>query len=204
MINYEFDASPNMKTKINEHNNMILFTDGEFTFIVNLKENRQTQLMMNHFNKKTVRYFYMDPKDGLVCFCHDDYDDTVSVFLATNKLFKIELPLSIEPGSLEILDVQSIVLESDKKIEKRFALVGLESDQYIYQSFVWNVDKVGPDPYRGLIERLESPPRKVKDKMFRQSTMAAFCLNWPYFAYSGLSNNLMILNAHDMDQIHRV
>ena len=32
----------------------------------------------------------------------------------------------------------------------------------------------------------------------------AFSINWPYIAYSGLNNELVILNAFQQDQIHRV
>lgn len=96
---------------------------------------------MHHLKGKKVRFVYWDNKDGFICFCFDDYDDCVSVFSTSNTKYLIEIPIDIEPESLEFYDVMSIVTEDENHIQKRFAMSVIESDLYCYQSIMWKIDK---------------------------------------------------------------
>lgn len=203
VINYKHQTNHDLIIKISSHNESVLFTDNGLTFQVLLGDN-QTHVKMNHFNGIKVRNFYNDPRDGLICFCCDDYDDKISIFSVNNENFKIEIPLSIEPESVKFFDVQSEVTEVGDEIEKRFAFCMEESDQYCYQSVAWKCKKTSHNGYRNLIEKLERNCCKLNFKVFRLNYMGAFSMNWPYLAFSGLQNDLIILNAHDQDHTHRL
>ena len=45
---------------------------------------------------------------------------------------------------------------------------------------------------------------KIDEESATNSVMNAFYMNWPYISYSGLQNELTILNTFDQDVVHRI
>ena len=62
---------------------------------------------------------------------------------------------------------------------------------------------------------MDRPPKQISDLVpadlqdFTTKSMVytvtnKFTVNWPYIAYQGLKNELMILNAFEQERVHRI
>lgn len=84
-------------------------------------------------------------------------------------------------------------------------MIGMKDDEFTLDHACWII-KENFNKWRNLTEKVLNNSIKENLEMFHYTyqVVNAFSINWPYVAYSGLNNELVILNAFQQDQIHRV
>ena len=90
-----------------------------------------------------------------MCLVANEYDDKLSLISATNKKYRIDIPVFIEPEDLHIFDIQSELIEDSEQMSKHFAIAIFQSDKYMYQNIHWSHEaKKLQNPYAQIIEKL--------------------------------------------------
>lgn len=115
----------------------------------------------------------------------------------------------MEPGKLKIYDVLSNMHNTEDKFNKTFHISHLSSDEFTLTKAVMSKSKPKKKINLKMDKRmsmvgLDLGEAELDVESTTYSVMNAFCMNWPYIAYSGLQNELTILNTFDQDVVHRI
>ena len=75
-------------------------------------------------------------------------------------------------------------------------MIGMKDDEFTLDHACWII-KENFNKWRNLTEKVLNNSIKENLEMFHYTyqVVNAFSINWPYVAYSGLNNELVILNA---------
>ena len=81
-------------------------------------------------------------------------------------------------------------LEKSSGYTRNVIIANMNHDEYIYEQAYQN--KKYNKEFEVVVKRL------------KHTVMNAYSMNWPYISFSGIENELTILNAIDQDVIHRI
>ena len=121
----------------------------------------------------------------------------------TIKIFDLVIDFGIKhvPTPVEACTQSKQICKDAPNISKDYelSLIGMKDDEFTLDYASWTII-VGDGKlttFRGLCENVMSSSlmENVKKIPYTYSVVNAFSINWPYVAYSGLNNELVILNA---------
>lgn len=162
------------------------------------KKRQDTIRKLPQLNGQIVRYISLDKKGDFYLVACFDYDQSLDIVHTASKNNPIMFDINVEPGILRVYDFQIDAKDGEAKLSTICTLDGglsLDTAKFNYR----NDDQVD------IIEEAVGDYKGIKYFSEKFSAIHAFCSKWPYSTFSGLkSDYIMILNAFDRDNIHRV
>lgn len=211
------DVDEKFVVEIKRNNETLFNGDGE----EGKKKPELTNNMILSMDDHIVKYIYEDPdpeSNGFYLVSSLKYDDHITISHTQNRIGKIgsiKLPRDVEPLIFQQFDM--IIKWQDEgsaeaKVRRQLyhlILIGMKDDEFTLDFAKWLmiVDKQQTMNITTLAEKILNHSLIVEMREKRRLTYSvvnAFSINWPYVAYSGLDNELVILNAFQQDQVHRV
>lgn len=132
-ISYSFEPSvKNTRVHISPDTSQVAFANGKENFIlVEIDGNKKNliQKSLPQLKGKTVRFIKFDEvRKEFFFICCFDYDDNLDIQSSIRKNFDISFKKNIEPGCIEVFDlnVKSKHSDSDQEIEKVIRLASLK------------------------------------------------------------------------------
>lgn len=142
---------------------------------------------------KIVRYIYPDEVGNFLLVAHQDYDTHLDILYSEESNFRIQFDYKIEPNIIKILDFQTV-----KEDDQFCVRVATSRDE----SFNLNIAKFQ------LKEEEDFLSKVIENCVYyfdSSSPIQAISAKWPYFAYSGLSKEWLILvNMYEQNTFHRL
>ena len=150
---------------------------------------------------------YREKKSDCYVFACNDYDENLHVYKAGDINFKLLIKRDIQPNIIKVSDF----IETDDGYLKSLSL---KDDEFIIdQGFDTSaVDNRGGHEWLPPINDIDcvthfqtnSTESSFVKKSYVYSSVRAFSINWPYVAFSGLENYILLINLFDRKLLHRV
>ena len=136
---------------------------------------------------------WFDDINGVFYFlAFKEYDKYLSVENSKKDNMEIRFKKAIEPGILQIHDFH--MRKSTDDTAKEICEIHVAS--------VKDHDEFALD--QCTYEDKGAEEENIKYYDYRYSTISAFSINWPYVAFSGLDNYLVLVNAFDRKILRRI
>ena len=129
-----------------------------------------------------------------------EYDKYLSIERSDKKNMEIRFNKTIEPDILSIFDfyVKTVIGDNGGEKHSKIFLNSVLDDEFV-------IDKVTyKEKMKSSCQGEDGPEEDIKYFDFSYSPIRAFSINWPYFAFSGFNNYLVIVNAFDKRVLRRV
>lgn len=149
---------------------------------------------------------YITENSNCYLFACDDYDDSLHVYRADDVDFHLKIKRDILPNIIKVFD---LIVTSQKELKA----LSLKDDEFIIdQAFE------GEQSCDTISSEMRDQAHKVQyvdglhrctfktfiKKSYIYSSVRAFSINWPYVAFSGLENYILLVNLFDRKLLHRI
>lgn len=149
---------------------------------------------MPQLNGQIVRFIKPDDDGDFYLVACFKYDQSLDIVHTGCKRNPIMFDINVEPGILRVHDfIINFEENNTRAILSTISTIdgGLSLDTAIFKC--WNGNK---------LNIIEDSITTYSEKL---PAIQAFCAKWPYVTFSGLKKDfIMILNAFDSENIHRV
>jgi hypothetical protein len=166
-------------------------------------------MKLTQIGSKHIKFVSMDKYTTTNANCYlfacDEYDENLHVYKADDVDFHLKIKRDILPNIIKVFDfieteqgeLKSLSLKDDEFIIDQAHEGNKESETITsdMRAQAHCIQHAGEEcfTYKAFIK-----------KSYIYSSVRAFSINWPYVAFSGLENYILLVNLYDRKLLHRI
>lgn len=170
-------------------------------FVVDfLKDGCHKKRKLSQMKDKVVHFIYEDPYDcGFYILCSREYDQRLELEHTHRQEIFMNFERQVEPGIINIFDMNVFKMnmkdnQFSQSIEVRF--IGMRDDEFNFDKCAFTEHKIKNPDQTSDEEWIYKQELQVMDPhIFGQ--ISSFDINWPYIAFSGMEDYLVVINVHE-------
>lgn len=112
----------------------------------------------------------------------------------------------MQPGLIKIHDFKIQLSDAPDEFAQRTVRVhGMRDDEFVFDKAVYEEKELEQKEDVNKEHQLKTFNRRnVVINQYKYSAFTAFSVNWPFIAFSGFNNNLVIINVFEKQLYHRI
>ena len=183
-----------------------IYEDGQY---------RQTKL--KQLKTKRIKHVQCDRKEGgFIMLASQSYDKYLSVEHTLRDEFSVRFNKSIEPGIIKIFDFNLQLAPNasndDPNIQKKeIRILSNKDTEFMLDKCSYEDVREDPISTSGLLPEINPRMQRYnyvqKNEVYNNyifSPLRAFSMCWPFIAFSGLGNYILLINAYESTKIRRI